>query len=116
MRMLGYMLLGAVATVAGAAGGAWAQDGLRCAGVSGGHLGQATVCESAAAVLSGRASGLVLELVRDDATILAGRLVWRTDRSERRGPVVEVTAADRPLDARAGARLARGLLAVTDLP
>jgi len=112
MRAQGFV----TAAVLAFGGAVAAQDAPRCTGAGGGHLGAAGVCSTAAPVLSGRAEALVLEILRDEAQVLAGRLVWRSGGQDRRGPVVEVTATDRALDPRAGARLARGLLAVTDLP
>ncbi|MFA7432950.1 MAG: hypothetical protein WCZ72_04465 [Gemmobacter sp.] len=102
----------ALVLMAGLAGGAQAQMALSCEG-GGGHLGAAVVCDPLRQLLAGRAGPPVrLVVTRDEAQVLAAHLVWQG----RNGPTVEVTAADRPLDARAGARLARGLVAVSNLP
>lgn len=89
---------------------------LDCNGPAGGHLGAATVCAQLAARLAGRDVILRLELTRDEPLALAGRLVWLAGGRQVSGPLVDVTAQDRPLDARAADRLVRGLLAVSDLP
>lgn len=89
---------------------------ITCRGLGGGHLGTGPVCASLGALLAGRDITVALELTRDEPQALAGRLVWQAGGRSVAGPVVEVTAAERPLDARAGARLARGLVQVSDLP
>lgn len=89
---------------------------ITCRGPGGGHLGTGPVCASLSAILAGRDITVALELTRDEPQMLAGRLVWQAGGRSIAGPVVEVTAAERPLDARAGARLARGLVQVSDLP
>lgn len=86
--------------------------GLGCTGPAGGHLGAQTVCAALAPLLGAKAEGVRLELSRDEPNILSGRLIWGNGQ----GPSVEVTSSDRPLDGRAAARLARGLLQVSDLP
>lgn len=89
---------------------------ITCRGPVAGHLGSDPVCASLAALLAGRDITLALELTRDEPLVLAGRLVWQVGGRSVAGPLVEVTASERPLDARAGARLARGLVQVSDLP
>ncbi len=96
--------------------GAGADPVLDCAGPAGGHLGAAAVCSRLAAQLAGRDLTLRLELTRDEPQALAGRLHWQAGGRQVSGPVVDVTAQDRPLDSRAAERLVRGLLAVSDLP
>lgn len=93
-----------------------AQQGLSCRGAPGGHLGTAAVCDRLSALLGARGAGVTLELTRDEPQVLAGRLVWQAGGRQVTGPLVDVTARDRALDARAADRLARGLLAVSDLP
>lgn len=90
--------------------------GVTCNGPGGGHLGAGPTCDRLNALLAGRDVTATLELTRDEPHLLAGRLTWQAGGQRRTGPVVEVTAQDRPLDARAAERLARGLLAVSDLP
>lgn len=97
-------------------GAATAAADVACKGVSGGHMGAAPTCDRLMTLLSGRDLAVTLELTRDEPKLLAGRLVWQAGGQSRSGPVVEVTARDTPLDARAADRLARGLLAVSDLP
>ncbi|MDO9525718.1 MAG: hypothetical protein Q7J57_09310 [Gemmobacter sp.] len=96
---------------------------LTCAGTASGHLGSDPVCGPLRALLDRRyASGtgpvVRLELVQDDTRRLAGRLVWQAaaGSAATTGPVVEVSARDHPLDARAGVRLANGLVRVSGLP
>ena len=64
------------------------------------------------AARAGAALAIRFEMLRDDPQMLAGRLHWQGQT----GPVVEVTANDRPLDARAARRLAEGLLRMSRLP
>lgn len=95
---------------------AMADTVLDCRGPAAGHLGATAVCAQLSRQLGGRDLRLTLELTRDEPMALAGRLGWQAGGRAVTGPVVEVTAQDRPLDARAAERLARGLLAVSDLP
>lgn len=95
---------------------AMAQADVACKGPAGGHLGATPTCDRLTTLLSGRDLMVTLELLRDEPKLLAGRLIWQAGGQRRTGPVVEVTARDQPLDARAADRLARGLLAVSDLP
>lgn len=87
-----------------------------CRGPGAGHLGTGPACASLTALLAGRDVAVTLELTRDEPQALAGRLVWQAGGRSVSGPVVEVTAAERPLDAKAAERLARGLVQVSDLP
>lgn len=87
-----------------------------CSGAQGGPTGAAAVCARLASLLAGRDIGVVVEITRDEPQTLAGRLTWTAGGTTRTGPVVEVTATDRPLDAKAADRLARGLLAASALP
>ncbi|WP_028029387.1 hypothetical protein [Gemmobacter nectariphilus] len=89
---------------------------ITCRGPGGGHLGTGPACSSLTALLAGHNVTVTLELTRDEPQALAGRLVWQTGGRTVSGPVVEVTASERPLDARAGERLALGLVQVSDLP
>lgn len=89
---------------------------LECNGPNGGHTGADRVCAALTPLLAQKSLDMQLELTKDEPSILAGRLVWTTSGKRTRGPVVEVTSSDRPLDARAARRLARGLVATTDLP
>lgn len=84
---------------------------LACA-AGGGHLAAGAICAAVDAALGARAQGVRLEIQRNEPQILTARLTW----VQGAGPVVEVSANDRPLDARAANRLAQGLVAVTDLP
>ncbi len=60
---------------------------------------------------------VTLELTRQDADVLAGRLIWITpDNQSTTGPDVEVSSFDAPLQANAVNDLAHGLLQVSDLP
>lgn len=60
---------------------------------------------------------VTLELTRQDADVLAGRLIWVTpDKQSTTGPDVEVSSFDAPLQTDAVNDLARGLLQVSDLP
>ncbi|MDR5652378.1 hypothetical protein [Ruixingdingia sedimenti] len=93
---------------------------LACGGAGGGHVGVGPVCAALerqlaaryGAVRQGAALTIRFEMLRDDAQMLSGRLHWQG----RTGPVVEVTANDRPLDARAAGRLAEGLMRMSSLP
>lgn len=86
---------------------------MRCAALPGGHLGQA-VCDQAARLLGTRA--VVLEVMRDEPLMLVGRLGWQSGARFIHGPEVAVSATVLPLTAGAAARLAEGLLRVSDLP
>lgn len=89
---------------------------LDCNGPAGGHTGAQQVCRALSPLLAQKAYDLQLDLTKDEPSILAGRLIWTIGGTRTRGPVVEVTSSDRPLDARAARRLAQGLVATTDLP
>lgn len=89
---------------------------LECKGPSGGHTGAARVCASLRPMLGVMTGRVTVELTRDEPMALAGRLSWSVAGQSGRGPVVDVTTSDRPLDGRASERLARGLIAVSDLP
>lgn len=93
-----------------------AQPQVSCSGPAGGHFGAAAVCQRLSTQLAGRGGAIQLELTRDEAQMLAGRLIWQSGGRAVSGPLVDVTAQDRPLDARALDRLVQGLLAVSDLP
>lgn len=87
-------------------------QGLGCTGTSGGHLGREAICAGVSARLGSTGQPLQLEVLRDEPKALSARLTW----PGQRGPRVDVTSAERPLDARAIRRLADGLLRSTDLP
>lgn len=89
---------------------------LQCNGPAGGHTGAQQVCRALSPLVATKSFDVQLELTKDEPSILAGRLIWTIGGARSRGPVVEVTASDRPLDARAARRLAQGLVATTDLP
>jgi hypothetical protein len=96
-------------------------QGLECGGAAGGHLGADAACAALADLLAPKlaAGGLRvrLEITHDAPDLLAGRLLWqKTGGASGQGPVVEVSAGDRPLTPRAGRRLAEGLVAVSGLP
>lgn len=93
-----------------------AEPQLECRGPQGGHTGAAKVCAALKPLLGARAGQVQLDLTRDEPMALAGRLSWSVGGQKGRGPVVDVTTSDRPLDGRAPERLARGLIAVSDLP
>ena len=93
-----------------------AEPVLRCNGPSGGHTGAEKVCTALRPMLGGKSGEVTVELTRDEPTALAARLNWSIAGKSGRGPVVDVTTSDRPLDRRAAERLARGLIAVSDLP
>ena len=93
-----------------------AQPQLTCRGPSGGHTGAERVCAALRPMLGGTIESATVELTRDEPMALAGRLLWVQRGKQSRGPVVDVTTSDRPLDGRAPERLARGLIAVSDLP
>ncbi len=98
------------------AGPGLADPQVACKGISGGHLGPSAACGRLTALLGGKDLSVTLELTRDEPQALAGRLVWQAGGQPVAGPVVEVTAAERALDARDSARLAEGLMRVSDLP
>lgn len=87
-------------------------QGMGCTGTSGGHLGRDAICAGVSARLGTPSQPLQLEVLRDEPKALSARLSWQGQR----GPRVDVTSAERPLDARAIRRLAEGLLRTTDLP
>lgn len=89
---------------------------LSCAGKSGGHLGPDPVCARLTALLAGQDIAARVEITRDEPLILAARMTLSRGPHAMQGPVVQVTSTDRPLDARAADRLARGLLAATPMP
>lgn len=93
-----------------------AEPELRCKGPNGGHTGADRVCAVLRPMLGGREGQVTVELTRDEPMALAARLSWSMGGKSGRGPVVDVTTSDRPLDRRAPERLARGLIAVSDLP
>lgn len=116
VKPLFLLVLPVLAGLVAAAAPRAARADVACTGPAGGHLGAAPACDRLAALLAGRGVSVTLELTRDEPQLLAGRLVWQAGGQRRAGPVVEVTARDRPLTAAAGDRLVRGLLAVSDLP
>ncbi|GGE21621.1 hypothetical protein GCM10011345_29290 [Gemmobacter megaterium] len=111
MCRLALVLLSMLAAVP-----AVADPRITCRGPEGGHLGAGPACSSLTGLLAGRNVVVTLQLTRDEPQALAGRLIWQTTGGMVSGPIVEVTSADRPLDRRAGERLARGLVQVSDLP
>jgi len=111
------MLLRALCLVLVLSGPALAADPqLACTGKGAGHLGAGPVCARLALLLAGQDLRVNVEITRDEPQILAARMTLSRGQSTNSGPVVEVTATDRPLDARAADRLARGLLAATPMP